>query len=102
MRTLLFLGFGACLAFAQRNSGELRLQVVDASGVPVEASAELTGKGTDVHRVSATDNEGRLAIKVLPYGLYKLEVTRPGFSAETSLVDVHSEHPIDLKISLGV
>ena len=90
------------VALGQRNTGELRVVVVDVSGAPVEAGGTLIGQGTDVRREFTTGVDGRHTFGVLPFGVYRLETTRQGFRAEKSLVDIHSEHPQDLKITLGV
>ena len=46
---ILLLLFGACTALAQRPSGEIRLEVKDPSGAPMEASGKLEdlASGTD-------------------------------------------------------
>ena len=82
MRFALLLAVAALLANGQRNAGEIRLQVVDASGSPVEAGVRLTGQATDVNRSFTTTLEGRYTVKVLPFGPYRLEVSRAGFDSE--------------------
>jgi hypothetical protein len=102
MRLAIFLTLTALVAYSQRNAGDIRLQVVDASGSPVEADVRLTGHATDVNRTFVTNADGRYIARVLPFGPYRLEVSRAGFASETISVDIRSEHPLDLRVTLGV
>jgi hypothetical protein len=62
----LLLAF-SLVAPAQRNTGELRLFVVDPSGSPIESTVQLTGQAVGVNRMFTTDTEGRFTAKVLPF-----------------------------------
>ena len=46
--------------------------------------------------------DGRHTFGVLPFGVYRLETSKTGFRAEKNIIDIHSEHPIELKVTLGV
>jgi hypothetical protein len=102
MRLAILLTLTALLAPGQRNAGEIRLQVIDASGAAVQADARLTGQATDVDRAFSTNADGRYTAKVLPFGPYKLEISRAGFAPYATSVDIRSEHPLDLKVTLGI
>ena len=102
MRAVVLLALATVFANAQRNAGEIRLQVVDASGSPVEADVGLTGHATDVKRSFTTNPDGKYTVKVLPFGPYRFEISRAGFETEAVAIEVRSEHPQELKITLGI
>lgn len=101
MRLLLLLVL-AVSASAQRNSGEIRIYAMDDSGGALQAEGILTGQASDVRRAFTTDSTGKFTLRVLPWGLYRMELTRQGFSPSTTLVDVHGEHPVEVRMTLGV
>jgi hypothetical protein len=76
--------------------------VVDPSGAPVEAEGRLTGQAADVHRTFATSREGRYTARILPFGRYTVEVTRDGFKPAARLIEILSENPLDITLTLGV
>ena len=92
MRVAVLIALATLLANAQRNAGEIRLQVIDASGSPIEADVRVTGQATDVKRSFTTSQDGKYTVKVLPFGPYRLEVSRTGFQPEVVAVDIQSEH----------
>ena len=92
MRLAVLIAVATLLGNAQRNSGEIRLQVVDASGFPIEADIRLTGQATDVKRSFTTSQDGKYTVKVLPFGPYRFEVSRTGFEPRRR-ADIQSEHP---------
>jgi outer membrane cobalamin receptor len=92
----------AAAAFGQRGSGELRLHVVDPSGLPLEAEAELYGPAVHVDRKIRTDASGAVVLRGLPFATYRLQVARQGFATETRSVIFQSAIPLELQISLAV
>ena len=87
---------------AQRGTGELRLSVRDASGLPLEVSVELTGHATQVRQTFSTNQDGRHTAKALPFGRYTLRVERPGFAPWSGLLEIRSELPLNHQVTLGV
>ncbi|MBI3682826.1 MAG: TonB-dependent receptor [Acidobacteria bacterium] len=87
---------------AQRASGELRLEVVDSTGAGLQAGCALTSQSAGVKLAFRTSPAGRYTAKPLPFGPFHLHCERPGFSAASSLVEIQSEIPRTLRITLGV
>ena len=89
-------------ALGQRLTGEIRLQVKDATGAALEATGTLESFSTGVRRAFQTDSQGFHAFGALPFGPYRLVVVRPGFSAQSLLAEVHSETPMDQTVTLAL
>lgn len=92
----------ACPLMAQRQGGELRLQVSDPTGAPLPASVDLVGQATQVHKQFALGADGLQTISALLFGVYRLRVEREGFQGITALVEIRSEIPLSYKVTLGV
>jgi outer membrane cobalamin receptor len=90
------------LAAGQLASGELRLLVTDATGLPVRAVGTLTSGASDTTRRFDTDAAGRFVFDRLPAGVYRLTVTSSGFTAATETIDLHSGAPHELHVVLSV
>ena len=82
--------------------GELRLEVKDPSGAPMEASGKLESFRTGVDRVFRSDAHGRYIFEKLPRGRYRLEVSSDGFATQSSLVDVQSEAPMWRTVTMAL
>lgn len=96
----------ACFAFyapavdAQANTGELRLKVLDPSGVGVKTTVRLQSEASQYDNTLETDDSGRLDAKRLPFGAYQVQIQRAGFAPYSQSVEVRSELPTDVDISL--
>ncbi|MGB9069313.1 MAG: TonB-dependent receptor [Candidatus Acidiferrales bacterium] len=97
---LLVIAFAAPPAFAQANNGELRLSVVDPSGLGIKATVQITSEANQYHNVLATDNQGHAVAQRLPFGKYELAVSRPGFAELSQSVEIRSSLPAELTIQL--
>ena len=88
---------------AQTPAGELRIQVEDPSGAPMEASGSLRNNVTGADRAFETDTQGFYAFTGVPPGAYKLEISRAGFATQTLSLDVKSDKPVlrTVKLSLA-
>jgi hypothetical protein len=86
--------------FTQTNAGELRVVVTDAVGAPVESAIDLVSEANDVHETGVTDAHGTYIVRRLPFGSYRLTVTRSGFAPSSSLVSVRSALPQDVRVTL--
>jgi hypothetical protein len=82
--------FAALPADAQRELGELRLEVKDQQGAGVAAAAELTSEANQVRRNFTADADGRATAQDLPFGLYRLSVTREGFTPKVQIIEIRS------------
>src|SRR6266852_8208763 len=88
--------------FAQSDTGELRVKVIDQAGLPVPCSVEIVSQSNQVRQTLETDAEGSLAAKRLPFGIYHVRVQRQGFAVSDSLVEIRSAIPKDYHVTLGV
>ena len=80
IKAFAILLLGAALASGQTNRGEVRLKITDPSGATLRAAVELISLGTGYDKTFHSDTYGSIAIQLLPYGVYKLEVQQPGFA----------------------
>src|ERR1700724_1753014 len=95
-----------CLAatsvHAQRVRGELRIEVHDSDGAAVAADAELLSEANQLHRTFKIPQDGRYTAQDLPCGVYRLNVNAEGFAPWSKLVDIRSEVPLRIPVTLGV
>jgi outer membrane receptor protein involved in Fe transport len=96
---LALLGATAQLV-AQQPTGEIRLSVKDPSGAAVVASGTLRNSATGATRAFETDTSGLFTLENLPFGRYRLEVTKSGFAVESSLINVRSATPISRTVNI--
>ena len=93
-------------AHAQVATGTILGNVKDSSGAAVPgAQVTATNQGTQFSRTTTTDALGQYALRVLPLGDYKLEVTLSGFKnfAQTGIaLEVGRTARIDAVIEPGV
>ncbi len=87
---------------AQSSTGELRLIVSDPAGLGLKSAVEVVSQGNEYRHTFATDDQGKLEVKRLPYGIYQLQITRQGFAPDSESVDVRSALPFDLAVHLQV
>jgi len=89
-------------ALAQRGTGELRLAVKDGAGAPVAAAIDLVNDATKTHQALSLPPDGRLSLKNLPFGLYRLLVTHAGFAPASEVIEIRSEVPRSCDVVLGI
>jgi hypothetical protein len=102
MRLFAFFCLTTAVACGQSLSGEIRLEVKDATGAAIEASGSIEGLATGVHRDYRTDAQGMHTFAALPFGTYRLQIGRDGFAAQSIRVDVRSGTPIQQTVTLAV
>jgi hypothetical protein len=102
LRLALSFAFAVTILFGQRQRGELRLKVTDPGGGALVATVDLLSEINQVHRTGVTDAAGRYAAQDLPFGVYRVRVSREGFQTTTQVVRVGSEVPVELAITPGV
>ena len=103
MKRFLALFFLCSLALcAQSNDGELHLKVTDPSGLGVRATVEIVSVANQYRSTVATDQEGMLVAKRLPYGVYQVKIQQPGFSEVSETVEIRSALPTDYTIKLAL
>src|SRR6266852_8376514 len=89
-------------ARAQRLRGELRLEVHDPHGTAVAPSGELVSEANGVRRSFVAGPEGRYVAQDLPFGVYRLSLQAEGFAPWSDLVEIRSEVPVRVAVTLGV
>jgi hypothetical protein len=100
LATALFLLSAPVLA--QTNSGELHLKVIDPAGLGVKTTVQLVSEANQYRNVLATDDQGSLDIQRLPYGVYRLEIKRPGFADVSEPVEIRSSIPVTYSVQLSL
>lgn len=105
MRKIAIWVFVLCFTVSlsgQTNTGELRLKVTDPDGLGLKSTVDLTSAANQFRKTFSTDEAGNLTAKGLPFGLYRLQVRREGFSERFDSVDVRSAIPVERRFTLTV
>jgi hypothetical protein len=92
----------ALSARAQRVRGELRLEVHDPHGTALSPSGELVSEANGFRRTFVAGSEGRYVAQDLPFGVYRLSLHAEGFAPWSDLVEIRSEVPVRVAVTLGV
>ena len=87
---------------AQRVRGELRIEVHDSAGATIAADAELLSEANQLHRTFKIAQDGRYTAQDLPFGIYRLNINAEGFAPWTRLVEIRSEVPLRIPVTLDV
>ena len=88
--------------WAQAPQGEIHLQVKDPSGAPMQAAGKLESIASGVAREFQTDAQGMIVLGNLPFGRYRLQVSKSGFTTRSVAIDVQSTTPVTRSISLAI
>ena len=92
----------AAALFGQSQQGEIRLQVKDPSGTPMEASGRLENLSRGSARNFHTDPQGAAVLGNLAFGQYRLIIFKSGFETQSVTIDVQSTSPIAQAISMKI
>ena len=98
----MFFFLCALSARAQRMRGELRLEVHDPRGNAVSPGGELISEANGVRRTFVAGPDGRYVAQDLPFGVYRLSLQAQGFASWSDLVEIRSEVPARVTVTLGV
>jgi outer membrane receptor protein involved in Fe transport len=103
-RTLLiaFLLGAIVPAGGQTRTGEIQIEVKDPLGNAMQAEGKILGLGIDMDRTFQTSPEGSATFAMLPFGRYRLEISRDGFATQSALIDVQSETPVSRTVTLAI
>ena len=93
---------GVLGAHSQRVRGELHVEVRDPQGAGLAATVELVSQANQVHRTFAAESDGRCVVQDLPFGIYRLSLSAEGFARWADLIEIQSEVPVRLSVTLGV
>src|SRR5215470_17454784 len=80
-----WLALAAVPLAAQRELGELRLEVHDPQGRPAAATGSLVSEANQVNREFVVSADGRYVAAELPFGVYRVRVAAEGFAEWTAL-----------------
>jgi hypothetical protein len=94
--------WGVLGAHSQRVRGELHVEVRDPQGAGLPATVELVSRANQVHRTFAAESDGRCVVQDLPFGIYRLSLSAEGFARWADLIEIQSEVPVRLSVTLGV
>lgn len=89
-------------AVAQRVRGELHIEVRDPHYAALSPNAELVSDANQFHREFQVPSDGRYVAQDLPFGVYRLSLEAKGFASWSGLVEIPSEVPVRLSVTLGV
>lgn len=89
-------------ANAQRARGELRIEVHDPQGAAVPTQAELVSDANEFGRKFQVGADGHYMMQDLPFGVYRLSVNTEGFAPWSGLVEVRSEVPVHVAVTLAL
>src|SRR5713101_5688232 len=92
----------ALSTLAQRVRGELHLEVHDPHGTAVSPIGELVSEANGFRRTFVAGPEGRYVAQDLPFGVYRLSLQAEGFAPWSDLVEIRSEVPVHVVVTLGV
>jgi len=76
--------------------------VRDPTGTGVAAEGEILSDGNGFRRTFKVPSDGHYALQDLPFRVYRLSLEAKGFAPWSDIVEVHSEVPVNLGITLGV
>ena len=94
--------FFALPAAAQRDRGELQIEVHDPQGATLTASGELISEGNQFHLNFTVGDDGRYSAQDLAFGVYRVTVSHSGFVPAVQLVEIRSMVPQHLSLTLGL
>src|SRR6267143_1057299 len=92
----------AVSARAHRVRGELHLEVHDPQGTAVSPIGELVSEASGFQRTFVAGPEGRYVAQDLPFGVYRLSLQAEGFAPWSDLVEIRSDVPVRVAVTLGV
>ncbi len=98
----ILLSLGSPGQFGQSNTGELRLIITDASGLPLPGLVEIVSEANHLRQTLDTDPSGVVIVRRLPFGSYRIEIVRPGFADLSRLIEVRSALPAAHTITMSL
>src|SRR5258708_37514348 len=87
---------------AQRERGEVRVEVHDPQGATVAGEGELVSELNQVRREFRVGADGKSVVQGLPFGRYHASFRAQGFAEWSGMLEIRSEVPLIFAITLGV
>src|SRR3954452_17843618 len=89
--------------FGQAEVGELHVIAVDQqAGVIPGAAVSIDSDASQTHRSIVTGGDGLATAKRLPFGVYRITITLPGFQTTRAIVEIRTATPIEQRIPLPI
>lgn len=88
--------------FGQANVGELQLRITDPAGHPVRAAVHVVSDANQYHATVSTNDQGKLDLPRLPFGVYVINIAKPGFETVSEKITVTNAAPKEAAIRLEV
>ena len=88
--------------FAQSNTGELRISVTDATGAALPGPVEVVSLANEVRQKVQADSTGVAIVRRLPFGSYRIGVSRSGFADASEVVEVRSSVPTESHVTMSL
>jgi hypothetical protein len=76
--------------------------VTDPAGLGVKTSVQIVSEANQYHNTLTTTDEGSLDLQRLPFGIYELAISQPGFAPVSQTVEVRSSIPVVYGIRLTI
>lgn len=92
----------AVAQFSQAHTGELRVTVTDATGAALPGPVEVVSQANEFHQRLDTDALGVLVVRRLPFGSYRIAVSRTGFADASQIVEIRSALPMDFHVTMNL
>ena len=92
----------ASALLGQAPQGEIQLLVKDSSGAPMRASGRLESTAGRLTRDFQTDAQGKIVLEKLPFGQYRLQISKSGFTTQSIAIDIQSTTPVTRSISMEI
>ena len=92
----------AAAQFSQANTGELRVTVTDTTGAALPGPVEVVSQANEFRQKLDTDASGVLVVRRLPFGSYRIAVSRAGFADASRIVEIRSALPTEFHVTMNV
>lgn len=88
--------------FAQANTGELRVTVTDTTGSALPGPVEVVSPANEFRQQLNTDSSGVAIVRRLPFGSYRVAVSRTGFADVSQIVEIRSALPTEFHVTMNL
>ena len=87
---------------AQSPSGQIQVEVKDSSGAAMQADGLIEGVTSSLRRGFKSDRQGMHTMTELPFGQYRIRISKDGFATHTEVIDVHAATLLTHSVRLAV
>ena len=88
--------------FGSAATGDLKVAVTDSAGLPIAASIDVIGESTQVREAAETAADGRMIVRRLPFGIYRVSASAPGFATALQTLEIKSAAPLEVRFALAI